>query len=299
MSSTSNMSAQHRAALEAAVAGLPTADDESWDVPDACLKASGLTDDVSAARKFVLQFSLWARSAISRMPQCPSTEMQATDFNDYYKIVMSRVQFVYANAMAGAAPGADPKLPLCSFQTQLRRRPAFRKGGAVTTSCVFDLSGSHKPSNGATEGSLEGSKANFRATLAAVGARKFDRATLKSLISQRSAKAVPIEESLAPVNDAWMDSLHGRCLFTLLPEGADFSGGSDVECKMVVDNGHAVRRAPLRPRVFLGSRRRELAGGACGRLLLTPRGLGAPGRCCSLRGRGTASRSARPPSFRP
>ena len=232
----------HRAALDAAVAALPTADDDSWTVPDKTLKAAGLADDVAAARKFVLQFALWARSAIDRLPPAAPIEMQATDFNDYYKIVMSRVQFLYSQAASGGAPDAVPQLPVCCFQTQLRRRPAFRKQGVDSCSGVFDLSGAHKPSTGSmVVGSLETSQAALRAALTAVGARKFDAATLRALVAQRSPKAEGIETNLTPINDAWIAALDGKQLFTLLPEGAAFSGStSDVECRIDLEDGHAV-----------------------------------------------------------
>ena len=134
----------HRACLEAAVASLPTADNDSWSVPVATCKAAGLADDVKAARSYVLQFSLWARDAIGRLPPADPDAMEATDFNDYYKIVMSRVQMLYAQALSSDASSA-PTLPICCFQTQLRRRPAFRKGGVDSCSGVFDLKGSFTP----------------------------------------------------------------------------------------------------------------------------------------------------------
>ena len=43
----------------------------------------------------MLQFSLLqvgAGDAIKRLPQLPREELQATNFNDYYKLAMSRVQ---------------------------------------------------------------------------------------------------------------------------------------------------------------------------------------------------------------
>ena len=61
----------HRAALEAAVGALPTADDETWSVPAAATKAAGLEDDEAAARMYVLKFSEWARDAIVRLPPVP------------------------------------------------------------------------------------------------------------------------------------------------------------------------------------------------------------------------------------
>ena len=235
----------HRTALEAAIAALPTADDDTWSVAEKTLQAAGLADDVTAARQFVLQFSIWAREAITRLPHAPPQHFEATDFNDYYKIVMSRVQFLYAQALAGASSDAAPAaLPLCQFQTQLRRRPQFKKDGSDCCSCVFDLSGSHTPKDGVQAiGSLEGSEAAFRAALAAVGARKFSAATLRRLVGDRSPKAAGIEDSLSPLNAAWMSALDGRPLFKLLPAGADFSGGEEVEVRLVTEGGVATMLA--------------------------------------------------------
>lgn len=231
----------HRAALEAAVAELPTVDDDSWTVPIETLKAAGLEDNVTAARKYVLQFSLWAREAIGRLPPALRSAFEATDFNDYYKIVMSRVQFVYAQAVAGSAPGAPPPaMPLCSFQTQLRRRPVFQKGGQACVSCAFDLRGTFEVNSGQTAvGSLEESEAAFRALLASAGRRPFRLATLQRLVADRAPAAAAIEASLAPINDAWMAALDGTELFTLLPAGAAFSDGEGVEVKLIVDGGVA------------------------------------------------------------
>ena len=217
---TSSLS--HRAALESAIAALPATDDDSWEVPAATLKGAGLDDDVKAARKYVLQFAVWAREAISRLPPAPPEAFEATDFNDYYKIVMSRVQFVYAQASSAAPPTEPPAMPLCSFQTQLRRRPVFKKAGVESCSCVFDLSGSFTPAGGLKPvGDYSEAQAALRAALTAVGARKFSAETLRGLIRDRSAKAAAIEDSLAPVNDAWVAALDGQPLFKLLPEGAE------------------------------------------------------------------------------
>ena len=237
------ISAAHRRALEAAISKLPITDDDTWAVPDATLKAAGLTDDMASARKFVLQFAKWAQGAISRLPQAPSSEMQATDFNDYYKIVMSRVQFLYSQATSSTAADAVPQLPVCCFQTQLRRRPTFRKAGVDSCSGVFDLKGAHKPAKAElrVEGSLESSRADFRAALAAVGARKFSASTLRLLLAHRAPKAAGIESNLAPINEAWIAALDGKSLFTLLPEGQPFSGSSNtVECRIDIEDGHAV-----------------------------------------------------------
>lgn len=238
-----SISDAHRAALEAAIEKLPSVDDETWTVPEGTLKAAGLVDDLASARKFVLQFALWARTAINRLPRAPCSDMEATDFNDYYKIVMSRVQFLYSQASSGAAAAATPEFPVCCFQTQLRRRPTFRKQGVDSCSGVFDLKGAHQPAKAEirVEGSLEGSMDAFRAALADVGARKFSAATLRALVADRAPKAAGIESNLAPINDAWMAALDGQCLFTLLPDGAAFSGApSAVECRIDIEDGHAV-----------------------------------------------------------
>lgn len=232
--------ASHRAALEAAIAAMPSVDDDSWEVPAPTLKAAGMQDDVATARKAVLQFAMWAREAITRLPHAPPTAFEATDFNDYYKIVMSRVQFVYAQAQAGTPADQAPSMPLCSFQTQLRRRPVFRKAGEESCSCVFDVTGSYTPRGSIKQvGSFESSSAALRQALTAVGARTFTAETLRGLLRDRAPKAAGIEDSLTPTNDAWIAALDGRALFTLLPEGADFSNGDDVEVKIIVDGGVA------------------------------------------------------------
>ena len=76
-----------RASLLKAVSGLPTEDDDSWTVPEAVLAA--VSADAAEARRHVLTFSAWARATISQLPEVPREEMQATDFSDYYKVVMS------------------------------------------------------------------------------------------------------------------------------------------------------------------------------------------------------------------
>ena len=237
------MATNHRAALEAAVGALPTADDETWSVPAAATKAAGLEDDEAAARSYVLKFSEWARDAIGRLPPVPRDEMQATDFNDYYKIVMSRVQFLWAQASGGSAAAESP---VCQFATQLRRRPTFVKGGEVYTLGCFDVAGTQlgadKP---ALVGSLEASLPRLRQALEAVGARKFDAGTLGALLERRGPVAAGIEESLKPVNSEWISALEGRALFELLPDGADFTNGPHCEAKLLVQDGQ-VRTEPTR-----------------------------------------------------
>ena len=51
---------------------------------------------------------------------------------DYYKLVMSRVQYLYAQATPGGLA-----YPQCCFQTQLRKRPTFTKAGATCTLGTF------------------------------------------------------------------------------------------------------------------------------------------------------------------
>jgi len=238
----------HRVALEAAIKGLPTVDDGQWSIPAETLKAAGLQDDVEAARRFVLKFALWAREAVSRLPPAPPAAFEATDFNDYYKIVMSRVQLLYGQATSGQPLTADAasSLPLACFQTQLRRRPQFKKAGENSCSTIFDVDRSYTPRGGVRAvGSFEASKAAFRKALTAVGARKFSASTLRQLIAARGPKAAGIEDSLAPLNEVWIEALDGRCLFRLLEEGAEFSGGESdvVEVKLVTDGGVATMLA--------------------------------------------------------
>ena len=228
-----------RAALLEAVKALPSTNDDSWSVPPQLLKGAGLTDDPAAAKSYVLKLALWAKEAIARLPEAPPSSFEATDFNDYYKIVMSRVQYLYAQARANApADSAPPMLPLAQFQTQLRRRPTFKKGGADVCSCVFDLEGSFTPKDASTAplGSFEASESAFRAALKAVGARKFSASTLKQLVADRAPKAAGIEDSLSPLNDAWSSALDGMPLFTLLEKGADFNNGEEVEVRLVTDD---------------------------------------------------------------
>ncbi len=92
-----------RRALETAIAALPsTVDDEAWTgatIPESTLVAAGLsTQEVATARKQIVAFGEWAKQAISSLPAAPTEEFEATDFNDYYKLVMSRVQYLYTQA---------------------------------------------------------------------------------------------------------------------------------------------------------------------------------------------------------
>jgi len=228
-----------RAALHRAVQELPTCDDGTWFVPPATLKVAGLEDDELMAKKYILKFSEWAREAISRLPPMPPADMQATDFNDYYKVVMSRVQLLYTQAQAGAARSEIPSSPVCQFETQLRRRPTFIQAGQQRTLACFDTSpvGSGPP----LVGGLDESMPAFRTALRAVGARRFDATTLAQLLKSRDAVAAGIENSLEPVNDEWIAALDGKPLFTLLDEGTDFSNCKDVvEAKVVIQNSKVV-----------------------------------------------------------
>lgn len=228
-------STPRRLALEAAVRALPSSVEGNWVVPEASLKAAGLEADPATARRYVVEFSAWAKGAIGSLPAVLSEECEATDFNDYYKLVMSRVQYVYMQSLEGAPAEGAPAEPLCQFQTQLRRRPVFLKGGVPRTLGVFD-SGEHAD----YESCFEAHAAPFRAAVAAVGARRFSAATLRSLLAQRHERAAAIEECLAPTNDEWVAALDGHALFSLLPEGTEFSGGADCEAKIVVQGGQAV-----------------------------------------------------------
>jgi hypothetical protein len=179
--------------LEAAARSLPL-EPGGWAVPPAVLKAVALEDNPAAVQRMICQFAAWARENVSKVPAAPADELQATDFNDYYKIVMSRVQFIYAQADAGAGYGSSSlSYPVCSFQTQLRRAPTFRKDGREVTLGVLDV----KPSS-AREGSFPPVSAAFREQLAAVGARRFDEATLRMLIASRS----PLAQRSATRSDA-------------------------------------------------------------------------------------------------
>ena len=216
-----------RRVLEAAAASLPTQPGE-WVVPKAVLKAVGMDDPV-AVQRMICHFALWARENVHKLPLAPDAELQATDFNDYYKIIMSRVQFVYAQANAQADYNRSSLLssPVCCFQTQLRRAPTFRKGGVEVTLGIFDGADSSQ-----RVGSFAEVRGEFRKQLAVVGARRFDEATLKLLIASASPNAHGLEDALAPVNVAWIRALTGRPLFDLLPDGGEFDGGDRVQLKV-------------------------------------------------------------------
>lgn len=166
-----------RASLLKAVSGLPAEDDDSWTVPEAVLEA--VSADAAEARRHVLTFSAWARAAISQLPEVPREEMQATDFSDYYKVVMSRVQFIYGQATHSHE--AELRFPACRFQTQLRRRPQFIKDGATCELGVFDGG-----PNSALVGSFEESKAAFCAALRLVGQRRFEAQSLRAMLECRA-----------------------------------------------------------------------------------------------------------------
>ena len=227
-----------RASLEAAIAALPTADDSSWSIQPATLKGAGLEDDMAKARQHVLSFSAWAKEAIKRLPECPPSEFEATDFNDYYKVVMSRVQYLYTQALGELPPGTVPTQPVVQFMTQLRRRPKFVMGGQMQTLGCFDRTTAWPVGEMPLVGDLDSTMPKFRAALRAVGARKFHRSTLELLLRSSGAKA--IEDSLAPVSGEWIGALDGHRLFKLLEEHEDFSGGLEVEAKPVVQDGMVV-----------------------------------------------------------
>ena len=229
-----------RASLEAAVAALPTVDDGTWSIPAATLAGAGLEHDVPAARAHVLAFSKWAKEAVGRLPPAPYAEFQATDFNDYYKLVMSRVQYVYTQALCGLSRGTAPTSPVVQFMTQLRRRPKFALGGEQRTLGCFDVRTAWPVGEVPLVGDLDASLEAFRQALREVGSRTFDGATLSLLLRSRGESAAAIEASLAPANDEWIASLHGRSLFTLLEAEADFSGGEAVEAKTVLQDGMVV-----------------------------------------------------------
>ena len=230
-----------RSLLEQAIATLPTVDDASnWEIPYQTIRAAGLEDDTATARKYVLRFSEWATEAITRLPPVVRTELQATDFNDYYKLVMSRVQYVYAQALSGVPSGTVPTSPICQFATQLRRRPTFRVAGEVRALGCFDVADAQVATDVPLTGNLDASMQSFRSALMAVGARRFDGTTIAELLKSRADQASGIEDSLTPINAAWIASLHGTQLFTLLGEDAEFSAGSDVEAKIVVEDGKMV-----------------------------------------------------------
>ena len=162
-----------RSSLLKAISDLPVEDDDSWSVPAAVLTA--VSADVAEARRHVLTFSAWARTAVNQLPELPREEMQATDFSDYYKVVMSRVQLIYGQATHSHE--TELRFPACRFQTQLRRRPQFIKDGATCELGVFDGG-----PNAALVGSFEESKTAFRAALRVVGQRRFEAQSLWAML---------------------------------------------------------------------------------------------------------------------
>ena len=199
-----------RASLLKAVSGLPTEDDDSWTVPEAVLAA--VSADAAEARRHVLTFSAWARATISQLPEVPREEMQATDFSDYYKVVMSRVQFIYGQATHSHE--AELRFPACRFQTQLRRRPQFIKDGATCELGVFDSG-----PNSALVGSFEESKAAFCAALRLVGQRRFEVQSLWAMLECRAPPHARRVESraLPSATPAHLSSSSRRHSTTPLP----------------------------------------------------------------------------------
>ena len=65
----------------------------------------------------MLGFSAWAKA--QQVDREALKALEATDFSDYYKLVMSRVQYLYAIAQPGQDEGL-PLFPQCTFQTQVR-----------------------------------------------------------------------------------------------------------------------------------------------------------------------------------
>ena len=227
---SSTGSAARRADLVAAANALPT-EPGDWTVPPAVLKAAGLPDDPARVQGWICSCAKWAREAVQQLPQAPEEELEATDFNDYYKVVMSRVQYIFAQADAGVDyEGSDLTYPLCCFQTQLRRQPTFMKGGVEVTLGVLPEG---KACDGQA-GSFAEVEADFRAKLAVVGRRPFTETTLSGLLASHAPRSKALEEALSPANAAWIKALSGRPMFDLLPAGADFSGGDRVELKVEV-----------------------------------------------------------------
>ena len=192
-----------RASLLKAVSGLPAEDDDSWTVPEAVLAA--VSADAAEARRHVLTFGAWARVAVSQLPEVPREEMQATDFSDYYKLVMSRVQLIYGQATHSHE--AELRFPACRFQTQLRRRPQFIKDGATCELGVFDGGPS-----AALVGSFEESKTAFCAALRVVGQRRFEAQSLWAMLESRAppharrVESGALPSAIPPVPDP--SSLH-------------------------------------------------------------------------------------------
>lgn len=192
-----------RASLLKAISDLPAEDDDSWTVPEAVLAA--VSADAAEARRHVLTFSAWARAAVNQLPEVPREEMQATDFSDYYKLVMSRVQLIYGQATHSHE--AELRFPACRFQTQLRRRPQFIKDGATCELGVFDGGPS-----AALVGSFEESKTAFRAALRVVGQRRFEAQSLWAMLESRAppharrVESGALPSAIPPVPDP--SSLH-------------------------------------------------------------------------------------------
>jgi len=222
-------------ALREAMAQLPI-EDGTWSISAAILEAAGLTNQESLARQYLLKFAHWAHAGgVNQLLDLPPESFEATDFNDYYKIVMSRVQLLYQKARAMEGDGDEPRHPFCCFQTQVRRRPVYTKGGKSVTLGCFDAI----PRVG-YESSWTAAGPAFRKALLAAGSRKFKATTLRRLISNRSPKAEAIEAALEPLNDEWIERLAGSPLFTLLDPGVEFSGSGAVEVRIKEEEGSVV-----------------------------------------------------------
>lgn len=215
--------------LVEAVNALPTdAGSDAWSVPEAVLAATSASPQ--RGKEYVARFAAWARGALQRLPPLPRDELEATDFNDYYKVVMSRVQYLYAKSLPGqASTPCDKTLPLCCFQSQVRRRPEFVQRGERKLLGVFDCA----PSDDWVGSFDAPTEAAFRDELRKMGARRFHAATLRRLLSSISEKAAAQEASLAPINDEWIGKLDGQPLFELLDAGREFTATDRVELKLV------------------------------------------------------------------
>lgn len=223
-------SSPHLSALLEAVHALPS-DGEPFEISPKLLASAGLSNQPHTARAFVCHFAAWARAYASKLPLL--SQYEATDFNDYYKLVMSRVQYIYARCTDDVAQG-----PLSTFQTHLRARPQFTsREGDTRTLCVLDLDADAVP---AGSGSYTQCDAKFRAALAAVGARCFRAQTLRLLLASRCTRIGQIEESLGCMSEEWIAALDGSRLFTLLPPGAEFSNSTHCEVKVVIYGRQAV-----------------------------------------------------------
>ena len=207
----------HREALFAAVAGLPTQEGD-WSIPEPILVHAGLRHDVPRARQIVMAFASWAADAVRSLPFAPRAQLQGTDFNDYYKLVMSRVEYLYQKTLPAQGAATDAQLyPICTFETQLRRRPQYTKNGVTRTLGVFDTAPS--PDRAYSYADV---RAAFVDALRAVGARRFDAATLRSLLESRAPSMAGMEESLRALTDEWvaklcevrLETLHSRLLLS-------------------------------------------------------------------------------------